>query len=126
MDPVPEVTGAPQEEFPPSPLATWGRRLNRAFGPIAAGVVIDMLDLATYGPLGYVLGLPVGGLAGYWMGRCLRLDRKASAWCALAAGVYCMVPFTEKLPLATLVGASVRFRESGRENPSDETEAPSE
>jgi hypothetical protein len=109
-----------QEQAPYSDVAPLGRRLNRAFGPIAAGMLIDLVDLATFGPIGYVLGLPIGGLAGYWMGRCLRLERKASLLCALAAGVYCTIPYTEAIPLATLVGAYARFRESGREAPPDE------
>ena len=91
------------------------RRLNRAFGPIAAGVIIDLVDLATFGPIGLVLGLPVGGLAGYWMGTCLGLDRKARLLCALAAGIYCTIPFTELIPLATLVGAYARFRETSQD-----------
>ena len=95
--------------------ASVGHRLNRAFGPILAGVIIDFVDFATYGPIGYILGLPVGGVAGYWMGRCLGLSRLNSFYCALAAGVYCTIPGTELIPLATLVGAYVRFRESGRE-----------
>jgi hypothetical protein len=109
-----------QEQAPYSDVAPLGRRLNRAFGPIVAGIIIDLVDLATYGPIGYVLGLPVGGLAGYWMGRCLGLERKACLFCALAAGVYCTIPYTETIPLATLVGAYARFRESGREVPPEE------
>jgi hypothetical protein len=112
-----------QEQPEPPPAAAVGRRLNRAFGPIVAGMFIDLLDLATFGPIGYVLGLPVGGLAGYWMGRCLGLSRTASLTCALAAGIYCTIPFTGILPLGTLVGAYVRFRESGRETLRDEAPA---
>lgn len=92
------------------PLLT--RRANRAFGPILAGLIIDLVDFATFGPLGLVLGFPVGGLAGYWMGRALGFDRRAALWCALAAGVYCTLPGTEILPLATILGACARFRES--------------
>jgi len=92
-------------------------RLNRSFGPIAAGLIIDAVDFATFGPIGLVLGLPAGGLAGYWMGRSLGLDRRASAWCALAAGVYCTIPGTEFIPLATIIGAFSRFRDSGKATP---------
>jgi len=109
-----------QGQAPYSDVTPLGRRLNRAFGPIVAGMLIDFVDLATFGPIGYVLGLPVGGLAGYWMGRCLGLERKASLFCALAAGFYCTIPYTEAIPLATLVGAYARFRESGREALPDE------
>jgi hypothetical protein len=101
---------------PPAPL---GRRLNRAFGPVIAGIIIDAVDVATFGPVGYLAGLPLGSAAGYWMGRCLGLSRMASFYCALAAGVYCMFPLTEMLPVATLVGACVRFLESNRKPPDD-------
>jgi hypothetical protein len=100
-------------EIPETP--NLGKRLNRAFGPIFAGMIIDLVDLATFGPIGLVLGIPIGGLAGFWMGRCLGLSKLASFYCAIAAGVYCTIPFTEVIPLATLVGAYARFRESGRE-----------
>lgn len=90
------------------------RRMNRAFGPIAAGMIIDLVDFATFGPVGLLLGLPIGGLAGYWMGRALGFDKRASRWCALAASVYCTIPGTEIIPLATIIGACVRFRETGR------------
>lgn len=100
------------------------QRLNRAFGPIVAGIIIDLVDFATFGPIGLVLGLPVGGLAGYWMGRCLGLERKACLWCALAAGIYCTIPFTELIPLATIVGAYARFRESGRGEHREDTQPP--
>lgn len=103
---------APAQKEDPVKLA---KRVNRAFGPIMAGVIIDVIDFATFGPIGFILGLPVGGLAGYWMGRCLGLSKIASFYCAIAAGIYCTIPFTELLPLATLVGAYVRFKESGRE-----------
>jgi hypothetical protein len=106
---TPETETVPAAGTPPHV----GRRLNRAFGPIVAGVILDLLDLAPFGPLGYVHGLPLGGLMGYWLGRCLGLGRKASVLCAFAAGVYCTFPFTGILPLATLVGAYARFRESG-------------
>ena len=87
-------------------------RLNRAFGPVVAGLIIDLVDLATFGPIGLVLGLPIGGGAGYWMGRTLGLDKKTSLLCARAAGVYCTIPGTEMLPIATVVGACARYYES--------------
>ena len=88
------------------------QRLNRAFGPVVAGLVIDFVDFATFGPIGLYLGLPIGGFAGYWMGRALGLERKPSLLCALLAGGYCMMPGTEMIPLATVVGAVARYRES--------------
>ena len=100
----------PEPQPPPSQAA----RLNRAFGPVVAGLIIDFVDLATFGPIGLVLGLPIGAFAGYWMGRALGLSKKPSLLCALAAGIYCTIPGTEMIPLATLVGAAARYHESGR------------
>jgi hypothetical protein len=87
-------------------------RLHRAIGPVVAGMIIDALDLLTFGPLGLVFGIPIGGLAGYWLGNCLKLSSQARIWCAIAAAIYCTIPFTEFIPLATLVGAYVRFSET--------------
>lgn len=97
---------------PPQTSPSQAARLNRAFGPVVAGLIIDLVDLATFGPIGLVLGLPIGGAAGYWMGRTLGLNNQASLLCALAAGIYCTLPGTEMLPLATLVGAGARYCES--------------
>lgn len=97
---------------PSQPKSTKAARLNRAFGPVVAGLIIDFVDLATFGPIGLYLGLPIGAFAGYWMGRALGLAPKPSLLCALAAGLYCMMPGTEMLPLATLVGACARYYES--------------
>jgi hypothetical protein len=104
----------------PQPTANMGRRINRAFGPIAAGLLIDVIDFTSFGPIGLVLGLPLGGFVGYWMGRSLGLSRKASLWCALAAGVYCMTPATEFIPLAMIVGACARFSENGKRRSANE------
>ena len=108
-----ETPGQPEPSPPPSQI----QRLNRAFGPVVAGLVIDLVDLATFGPIGLVLGLPIGAAAGYWMGRCLGLPTKASLLCALAAGIYCTLPGTEMLPIATLIGAGARYFESAPKKP---------
>lgn len=102
----------PQPTPTPQPPPSQAARLNRAFGPVVAGLIIDLVDLATFGPLGLVLGLPIGGAAGYWMGRALGLPPKTSLLCALVAGIYCTIPGTEFLPIATLVGAFARYSES--------------
>lgn len=90
-------------------------RLNRALSPIVAGMVIDAIDVATLGPIGLMVGLPLGGLAGYWLGKSLGLEQEKCLLCGLAAGVYCMMPLTAALPLATIVGAYVRYRQTDRE-----------
>ena len=106
---------------PAQPKPTQAQRLNRAFGPVVAGLIIDFVDLATFGPMGMYLGLPIGAFAGYWMGRALGFERKPSLLCALAAGIYCMIPGTEMIPIATVVGALARYYES---SPKSEKSAP--
>jgi hypothetical protein len=107
--PGPESDGAAERSRP-----DLARRANYAFGPVLAGLVIDLIDFATFGPIGLLLGFPIGGLAGYWMGRALGLERHIALWCGAAAGVYCTIPGTRFLPVATIVGACVRFRDGGR------------
>jgi hypothetical protein len=102
-----------QAQSEPELLDDQANRLNRALSPVVAGMIIDGVDLATFGPIGLVLGLPIGGLAGYWLGKSLGLDKQKCLFCALAAGVYCAIPFTAPLPLATLVGAYARYRQTG-------------
>ncbi len=80
-------------------------------GPIAAGVILDLVDFATLGPIGLWAGLVLGGAAGYLLatGMGVRHDRRLGY--ALAAGAYCTLPFTAYLPAATLLGALIRLRE---------------
>lgn len=68
---------------PPS----FGKRLNTALGPIAAGILLDLLDLATFGP--------VGAAAGWWMACALGVEKETRKWFALGAAIYCTIPFTE-------------------------------
>jgi hypothetical protein len=39
-------------------LTDEAKRLNKALGPVMAGFIIDVVDFATFGPIGLVLGLP--------------------------------------------------------------------
>lgn len=105
--------GQPESEAErkPEPTTAVSRRLNRAFGPVIAGMILDVVDLATFGPIGFFLGVPVGLAAGYWLGTCLGLERRHCVWVAMAAAIYCTMPGTEFIPLGTLVGAYARFRE---------------
>jgi hypothetical protein len=90
-----------------SPLRTG--RLRRIFGPIVAGFVIDLLDFATFGPLGLWSGLLVGGLVGWWLAPELGFPRHRRGLAALLTGVYCMLPMTGLMPLATIVAGLVQL-----------------
>ena len=87
------------------------QRLGRAIGPVISGLIIDVLDFATLGGALAVFGLLLGALAGWYLARNLGLDRKRSLYVGLACGVYCMIPVTSPIPLATLIGVWVRARQ---------------
>ena len=105
-------TGAPRRR------ETLLQRLYRALGPLAGGMILDFADLATFGPLGLALGLPVGIAVGWWICSIYELSWQVRFLVAVIAGIYCMVPFTGALPLATLISAIARFQP--RELPEDE------
>ena len=76
-----------------------------------AGLLLDAVDLATYGPIGLWVGFIVGAVAGWLLAPSVGVSQRRRWLCALAAGTYCMLPFTAFMPLATVMGALVRLRE---------------
>jgi hypothetical protein len=98
-----------EDERSSEPVTSLASRLTYAMGPIAGGLIIDAVDLATFGPAGLVLGFALGGLIGYWIASGYDFSLRKRIIIALAAGVYCTVPATEVLPLATLLGVATRF-----------------
>lgn len=88
---------------------SWGERVLRSFGPLAGGYFLDILDLATFGPLGFYLGPLMGGLLGWWLATVYRFGIFWQTVMTLLTAIYCMFPGTEFVPLATLVFALVRF-----------------
>lgn len=102
---IPPQDGEPRMDA----SASWFERLNQAFGPIASGVIIDSLDVATFGRFGFIFGMAVGGTAAFWMCSIYKLPLWQRFLWALAAGFYCTFPRTEFIPLATLIGAAARY-----------------
>jgi hypothetical protein len=103
--PLPEESGAGDAG---SGEPTFAERVRRAFDPVAAGLLVDVLDALTRGaaaPFGLLLGLPLG----YWLGRRAGLTPRLSLALGLAIGIYCLVPITTVLPLGTLTGLYLRF-----------------
>ena len=86
-------------------------RLYRALGPIAGGLMLDFVDLATLGPIGLFLGPFLGFAAAMWICSIYRFSLRTKIWLSLLAGLYCMVPMTEPFPLATITMAFCRFFE---------------
>jgi hypothetical protein len=93
------------------------RRLHRSIGPIAGGLILDLVDLATFGPIGLFGGWILGAAVGWWIASIYGFSKQAKITLATLAGLYCMVPFTEPIPLATIVSAIARFFEKPPQKP---------
>ena len=89
-------------------------RLLRSFGPLAGGMLLDAADLLTWGPVGMYLGPVVGGFLGWWLARVYRLGVIGQCVVITLVVVYCTLPGTALLPLATVVFALIRFAEKRR------------
>lgn len=80
--------------------------------PVLAGLLVDIADLVTFGPLGAWLGFGLGALVAWQLAP--RFGFADRPWLpSLLAGLYCMTPGTALLPLATFV-ASILHLGSGR------------
>jgi NhaP-type Na+/H+ or K+/H+ antiporter len=93
-------------ELPPDSLIL---RLHRALGPLAGGMILDGLDFFTRGPVGVMVGLFIGMPIGWWISSIYGFTIPSRLLCATLAGVYCMTPGTELIPLATIIAAVARF-----------------
>ncbi|NVB42120.1 hypothetical protein G6O69_30130 [Pseudenhygromyxa sp. WMMC2535] len=92
------------------------------WAPIIAALAIDLADLATAGPLGLAMGIFVGGTlttvvaaaGGARLGRALLLG--------VLGAIYCALPLTEALPMATLLTMVHAFaqRKAAREQAREE------
>ncbi len=103
---------APSPEVDASPSVP--QRLHYAIGPVVAGLILDTLDLATFGHLGIYGGFVIGATVGFWLTGMYRFGKTARLIWAVVAGIYCTVPFTEMLPLATILAATHRFCHANR------------
>ena len=88
---------------------SWGERLMRLLGPLAGGYLLDVMDLFTFGPVGFYLGPLLGGLLGWWLATVYRFGVLGQSVMILITALYCLFPGTELLPLATILLALVRF-----------------
>lgn len=99
------VSSEPTQSANPSTM----ERTRQAIGPIAAGLILDAGDLMTFGPLGIYTGLLVGFAVGFWLTGMYGFKTPARLLWSCVAGVYCTIPFTEMLPIATMISATHRF-----------------
>ena len=102
-----EVERLDPEESEAGAASRWGG----AIGPVLAGMIIDALDLATFGPLGLKAGFLLGAPAGWYRARHLGLDHKRALLTAIGCGIYCTIPLTFPIPVATMIGVWARARQ---------------
>lgn len=87
------------------------RRIYRALGPIAGGLLLDAIDLATFGPIGLYAGWFIGLSLGWWIASIYEFGFYGKVIFATLAAIYLTLPMTEFVPLATAVSAIARFRD---------------
>lgn len=86
-----------------------GPGLVAGLGPVLGGLILDAVDLATFGPIGLKFGLPAGALAGWLLSGAYQLQPRTRWLVAGLSGLYCMLPLTSFIPAATLVAVASRF-----------------
>ena len=89
--------------------STFGRDIVM---PIAAGLFTDTLDFVTFGPFGLKFGMLAGGLAALYLCWASRVPRALWLYIVIAASVYCSVPRTEALPIATIIAVISVFKKA--------------
>lgn len=105
---LPESTGARGPGAEAEEATAKLRELTHTIGPVLAGLLIDVLDAATVTP---VLGLFLGWPLGYYILRQVGCSPARAGQLGILVGLYCAVPGTLHLPLATLVGLAVKLRQ---------------
>ena len=86
-------------------------RFYVAIFPILGGLILDFADFVTFGPVGLYAGMIVGCTIGWLISGIYGFSRNGRILLSLLAGVYCTIPGTFFLPLATAISALARFRE---------------
>ncbi len=108
--PARDVEGLPVAAGAEDAAPNRAQRVERAFGPLVAGIILDLVDLITVGPAGFLIGFPVG----VWLGWIFRLRWWQMILAGLISGLYCVIPYTNFIPVGTVIGAFVQYREMGR------------
>ena len=68
--------------------------------PILAGFLVDVVNIYTFGLVGFV----AGGAIGFWAASSNRLAIPMAILIGIATGWYCALPLPRTIPLATLIG----------------------
>jgi hypothetical protein len=73
------------------------------WAPILTALAIDLADLAMIGPTGIVVGFFVGFALTSMLTLSTGVPWRRALVLAVLAGGYCMLPFTDLVPLATML-----------------------
>lgn len=73
------------------------------WAPVLAAVAIDLADFAMAGPLGLVAGLFVGFALTSVLALATGAKLPRAMLLGLLGGIYCMLPITDLVPLATML-----------------------
>jgi len=92
-----------------SQQSTLYKRLYNAIFPVIGGLILDLTDLATFGPIGLYFGFLLGAAIGWLVGSIYGFSTRTRLFWTILAGIYCMVPGTAFFPLATIISAAARF-----------------
>jgi hypothetical protein len=65
----------------------------------------------TFGPIGLLGGFVLGAAVGWWVSSIYEFSTRGRAVFASLAALYTAIPFTELIPVATIIAALARFRE---------------
>ena len=106
---LPPIKDGADARPPPLKNPEW-ERWRRTFAPIMVGILVDIVDFFSMGPSGLRYGFLLGTLAAFAIGSMYAMPLRQRFLYSIGAGLYCMMPFTERLPLATLVGLYLRFK----------------
>jgi hypothetical protein len=86
--------------------------------PMLAAMALDLADLATFGPIGLRLGLAVGAAVGWLLAPALGFSAQRRWLAAAVGGVYCAMPSTAFLPLASVVTMVAKLAGAGHSSES--------
>ena len=85
-------------------LASLGtREAGSGWAPILTALAIDLADLAMIGPTGIVAGFGVGFVLTSLLTLATGVPWKRALVLSVLAGIYCMMPITDVIPLATML-----------------------
>jgi len=86
-----------------------------AWGPLLAAISIDVADVFSVGPVGWVAGLFLGGLLTVMVSLAAGAKLRRALVFGALGGIYCAMPLTGPIPLATMLTLVHAFVQRGKQ-----------